>query len=88
MCNYSEFLELFLTRSYDFIINKETGEFTPSRKNLTFNSLLTSNDGVLANYFALKQKISYRKSFENNTKKKLLFRKKIKNPVLIYWRTW
>ncbi|MFQ3350999.1 MAG: hypothetical protein ACI914_000237 [Candidatus Marivariicella framensis] len=49
----------FLTRSYDFQVNNITGEFSPSRKELTFNSLLTSNDGVLANYFAKKQNVSY-----------------------------
>ena len=49
----------FLTRSYGFEVNTISGEFIPSRKEITFNSLLTSNDGVLANYFAKKQKISY-----------------------------
>ncbi|MBL30310.1 MAG: hypothetical protein CMC81_03590 [Flavobacteriaceae bacterium] len=45
----------FLTRSFGFEVNKITGKFTPPRKELTFNSLLTSNDGVLINYFAKKK---------------------------------
>lgn len=72
----------FLTRSYDFIINKETGEFTPSRKELTFNSLLTSNDGVLANYFALKQKISYEKALRIIEKETSVWKKKLKTQCL------
>ena len=52
----------FLTRPYNFEIDKVNGKFIPPRKELTFNSLLTSNDGVLINYFAKKNNLKYRKA--------------------------
>ena len=74
----------FLTRSYDFQVNNMTGEFNPSRKELTFNSLLTSNDGVLANYFAKKQKISYERAIRLIEKEAANWKKKLNTqPIFI-----
>ena len=74
----------FLTRSYDFQVNNVTGEFNPSRKELTFNSLLTSNDGVLANYFAKKQKISYERAIRLIEKEAANWKKKLNTqPIFI-----
>ena len=74
----------FLTRSFDFKVNNMTGEFNPSRKELTFNSLLTSNDGVLANYFATKQKISYERAIRLIEKEAANWKKKLNNqPIFI-----
>lgn len=49
----------FLTRSVGALIQYDTGVFTPPQKALTFNSLLKTNDGILAQYVAQKQNISY-----------------------------
>ena len=74
----------FLTRSYNFQVNKLTGEFSPSRKELTFNSLLTSNDGVLANYFSKKQNISYESAIRLVEKEAGVWKKKlITQPIFI-----
>ena len=74
----------FLTRSYNFKVNKTTGEFFPSKKELTFNSLLTSNDGVLANYFSKKQNISYESAIRLVEKEAGVWKKKlITQPIFI-----
>lgn len=52
----------FLTRSFPFEIDKINGRFNPPKKKLTFNSLLTSNDGVLINYYAKKNDLNYKKA--------------------------
>lgn len=49
----------FLTRSVGALIQFDTGVFHPPHKALTFNSLLKTNDGILAHYIAQKQNISY-----------------------------
>ncbi len=72
----------FLTRSYDFKINRTSGEFIPSRKEIAFNSLLKSNDGVLSNYLAKKQKISYEKALRQIEKEVKEWKKKLKTQAL------
>ena len=72
----------FLTRSYDFKINRTSGEFIPSRKEIAFNSLLKSNDGVLSNYLAKKQKISYEKALRQIEKEVKEWKKKLKTKAL------
>ena len=72
----------FLTRSYTFKVNNITGEFIPARKELTFNSLLVSNDGVLANYFAVKQKTSYENALRLIEKEVGVWKKKLNTQSL------
>ena len=48
----------FLTRSLEAKLDDD-GTFFPPRKEVTFNQLLSSNDGILANYVAGIKKISY-----------------------------
>jgi len=52
-------LGAFLTQPIPVRINREKGLFFPPGKELSFNSLLTHNDGLLANYIALRKSISY-----------------------------
>ena len=52
----------FLTRSFPFEIDRINNRFTPPKKKLTFNSLLTNNDGVLINYYAKKNNLNYKKA--------------------------
>ncbi len=73
----------FLTRPYNFEIDKVTGKFIPPRKELTFNSLLTSNDGVLINYFAKKNNLKYRKAQILIQKEVENWRRQIKTEPLI-----
>jgi hypothetical protein len=48
----------FLTRSHKIKVSS-AGAFSPPRKEVNFNQLLKSNDGVLAHYMARKEKITY-----------------------------
>ena len=43
----------FLTRTVNVLIQAESGIFTPPRKEVSFNHLLKSNDGILAYYMAV-----------------------------------
>ncbi|MBN09372.1 MAG: hypothetical protein CMC79_03245 [Flavobacteriaceae bacterium] len=72
----------FLTRSFNFEINYNTGRFVPSRKEIIFNSLLKSNDGILANYLAEKQNISYKNALRKIEKEVLVWKQKLNTQPL------
>ena len=48
----------FLTRSFEARVTPK-GRFFPPRREVNFNQLLISNDGILAHYFAEKEAIPY-----------------------------
>jgi hypothetical protein len=52
----------FITNKVGAKINKETQTFYPPTKQITFNSLLKHNDGLLANYIASSENISFEKA--------------------------
>ncbi|MBK43214.1 MAG: sporulation protein [Flavobacteriaceae bacterium] len=52
----------FITQKTTAKINFERNEFYPPRKNITFNTELKNNDGILAGYMAEKKNISYGKA--------------------------
>jgi len=54
----------FLTQPFAIRIDREQGIFFPPGKELSFNGLLTHNDGLLANYIAKRKSISYENAFE------------------------
>ncbi len=49
----------FLTEIQPAQINADTNTFYPPKKLISFNANLKNNDGLLANHFALQEKISY-----------------------------
>ncbi|WP_062054973.1 SPOR domain-containing protein [Aquimarina longa] len=49
----------FLTRRQPAMIQKDTNSFYPPQKLISFNSQLQNNDGLLANYIASAENISY-----------------------------
>jgi nucleoid DNA-binding protein len=49
----------FLSQKEPAYIDKETQTFHPPKKVVSFNSQLKKNDGLLANYIAAAQKVSY-----------------------------
>lgn len=49
----------FITESVSAKINDLSGTIAPPKKLLSFNSLLKTNDGLLANHIALEEQISY-----------------------------
>ncbi|MGV6845840.1 MAG: HU domain-containing protein [Lutibacter sp.] len=54
----------FVTNTVPSNVNHFTHTFTPPKKQITFNSKLTNNDGLLVNYIASSKKISYNEALE------------------------
>ena len=54
----------FLTQPVAIRIDREQGIFFPPGKELSFNGLLTHNDGLLANYIAKRKSISYESALQ------------------------
>ena len=52
----------FVTNRINASLQKETNTFYPPTKQITFNTHLTHNDGLLANYIATCENISYDKA--------------------------
>jgi hypothetical protein len=52
----------FITNRIGAKVNKFTHTFTPPTKQITFNNLLKHNDGLLANYIASSENISFEKA--------------------------
>ena len=52
----------FITNKFGAKVNKFTHTFTPPTKQVTFNNLLKHNDGLLANYIASSENISFEKA--------------------------
>lgn len=52
----------FVTNKIGATLNKETHLFTPPTKQITFNNHLKHNDGLLANYIAAAENISFEKA--------------------------
>ncbi|MDA9360320.1 SPOR domain-containing protein [Flavobacteriaceae bacterium] len=57
-------LGAFLTQPVAIRIDREKGIFFPPGKELSFNGLLTHNDGLLANYIAQRKSISYENALQ------------------------
>jgi len=57
-------LGAFLTQPVAIRIDREQGIFFPPGKELSFNGLLTHNDGLLANYVAQRKSISYENALQ------------------------
>ena len=73
----------FLTRSFDAKIDYE-GLFHPPRKEVNFNQLLLANDGVLANFIAQKENISYEYALRNIEKEVRNWRKRLLTQNLLF----
>ena len=72
----------FLTRSISTInINNV---FYPPRKNVSFNSLLKSNDGILAHFMAQKKKISYEQALRLIEKEVIIWKQRLNTQQLNY----
>ena len=52
----------FITNRIGAKVNKFTHTFTPPTKQISFNNLLKHNDGLLANYIASSENISFEKA--------------------------
>ena len=72
----------FVTRSFPVEINYSNGVFRPFRRELTFNTLLKSNDGVLAHYMAQRQELSYEGSLRLIEKEVIVWKQKLQTQPL------
>jgi len=73
----------FLTRSFGAKIDYK-GLFYPPRKEVNFNQLLLSNDGVLAHFIAQKENISYESALRNIEKEVRNWRKRLLTQNLLF----
>ena len=74
----------FLTRSIHVLIHPDTGVFNPTRKEVGFNQLLTSNDGILANYMAKKENVSYEKALRKIEKEVIVWKQRLNTQHLTF----
>ena len=74
----------FLTRSIHVLIQPETWIFNPSRKEISFNQLLTSNDGILAHYMAKKENISYEQALRKIEKEVIVWKQRLNTQHLTF----
>ena len=74
----------FLTRSIHVLIQTDTGVFTPPRKEVSFNHLLKSNDGILAHYMAQKENVSYEQALRKIEKEVIIWRQRLNTQHLTF----
>ena len=74
----------FLTRSLDVLIQHETGLFCPPKKEVSFNGLLKSNDGILAQYMAEKENLSFELSLRKIEKEVTIWRQRLNTQQLFF----
>ena len=67
----------FLTRSVPVLIHPDTDVFSPPKKEVSFNSLLKSNDGILANYMAKKEKVSYEQALRKIEREVIVWKQRL-----------
>ncbi len=74
----------FLTRSVNVLIQAESGIFTPPSKEVSFNHLLKSNDGILAFYMAQKENISYEQALRKIEKEVTVWKQRLNTQHLTF----
>ena len=73
----------FVTRSFPTEVDYQTGVFLPRRQELTFNTLLKNNDGVLAHYMAAQQNMSYEGALRHIEKEVIVWKQKLQTQALV-----
>ncbi len=74
----------FLTRSMNILIDTDSGLFVPPRKEVSFNSLLSNNDGVLAHYIAQKEKVSFEQALRRIEKEVISWKQRLNTQQLSF----
>ena len=74
----------FLTRSINILNHTDSDLFVPPRKEVSFNSLLSNNDGVLAQYVAQKEKISFEQALRKIEKEVISWKQKLNTQQLSF----
>lgn len=71
----------FLTRSFDAKVTPG-GRFSPPWKEVNFNPLLITNDGILAHYLAQKESISYEQALRHIEKEVSSWKRRLQTQTL------
>ena len=74
----------FLTRTISLLIQPKTGVFSPPGKEVSFNHLLKSNDGILAQFMAQKENISYEQALRKIEKEVIVWKQKLQTQHLTF----
>jgi len=74
----------FLTRTVSLLIQPNTGVFSPPSKEVSFNHLLKSNDGILAHFMAQKENISYEQALRKIEKEVIVWKQKLQTQHLTF----
>ena len=74
----------FLTRTIDVLIQPDSGLFSPPRKEVSFNHLLKSNDGILAQYMAQKESVSYEQALRKIEKEVIVWKQRLHTQHLTF----
>ena len=74
----------FLTHSISLLIQPKTGVFSPPSKGVSFNTLLKSNDGILAHFMAQKENISYEQALRKIEKEVIVWKQKLQTQHLTF----
>ena len=74
----------FLTRSINILIDTDSGLFVPPRKEVSFNSLLSNNDGILAHYIAQKEKVSFELALRRIEKEVISWKQRLNTQQLSF----
>lgn len=68
----------FVTNKVSAVLDEETSMFHPPKKQVTFNAYLQHNDGLLANYIASAERISFEKATEQIHEQVALWKTEVK----------
>ena len=74
----------FLTRTTNVLIQPDSGLFSPPRKEVSFNHLLKSNDGILAQYMAQKDNVSYEQALRKIEKEVIIWKQRLQTQHLTF----
>ena len=74
----------FLTRKVNVLIRAETGVFNPPRKEVSFNHLLKSNDGILAHYMAQRDNVSFEQALRRIEKEVIVWKQRLNTQHLTF----
>lgn len=73
----------FLAQAVPIRVDYQTGDFSPPKKEISFNALIQKNDGLLANYVALKENLNYEKALALVERELETWRKQLETQLVI-----
>ena len=68
----------------NILIDTDSGLFVPPRKEVSFNSLLSNNDGILAHYIAQKEKVSFEQALRRIEKEVISWKQRLNTQQLSF----